>query len=501
MYKTLKKHAFVKIISSMSFIFSFHNIITNDSVLISKQEYTNLMHEQDNDELYCSMATEQELTQLRSINPKKAYTIIMYIAADNDLHPFAWKNIKQMEAIGSNDNVNIIVQLNTPGYLNPTKRYIIKKGKRLLIPADGINPTQKLNSGDPQTLIDCAAWAMHYYPADNLVINLWDHGSGVYDPISARIVNSYDLFKFNKETQELELDRTIGYTQRMDEFAQLSDEDKEEHRQNSRGICFDETFKSYMNNQDLKYALHEIQNTVLGGKKISILWFDACLMAMLEIANLAKDHVDYLVGSEEVEFASGSNYELVLSALADKAISPQDFACHIVDSYEKAYKFITRDFTQSAMDLSSIDAVEANVHAVATQILIALQEQRGNCVTKLLQQCKARPMCTCFEERSYIDLRHFYMNLQANLQNISLTNPTREGTVKFALLRLLDQGINLINSAVIDNKVGSNLPKAGGIAIYFPERGMFQSYPKCEFAKSNNWSAMIAQYLLRRKLQ
>ena len=492
MCKTIKNKL---LISFLGIILSSQSITSDDNVLISTQEFIELMHEQDNDDAYLDEATEEELLQLRAINPKRAYTVVIYIAADNDLHPFAWKNIKQMEAIGSSDNVNVIVQLNTPGVTNPTKRYVIKKGRRLLVPADGLAPTQKLNSGSPQTLIDCVAWAMQYYPADNLVMNLWDHGSGVYDPMRVQTVSSSDLFKFNEQTNLLELDRSIGYADRMDELGQ----DREDYRQNSRGICFDETFKSYISNQDLKFALSEIQNKVLGGKKIGVLWFDACLMAMIEIANLAKDHVDYLVASEEVEYASGSNYELVLRPLLDTALTPRQFACHIVNCYEKSYQFITRDYTQSAVELSSVQALEENINGVAIKLLAALQDQKNNSVTKLLKQCKTRPFCICFEEPSYIDLRNFYMNLQANLQSMSLNNPTNESAIKYALLRLLDQGINLINTAVVNNKVGSNLQKAGGISIYFPERGMFGSYPKCDFAKQNAWSAMITQYLLRRK--
>ncbi len=481
--------------SALSILLFFNILICDENVLISTQEFIELMHEEENDEMYLDDATDEELLQLRAINPKRAYTVVIYIAADNDLHPFAWKNIKQMEAIGSNENVNVIVQLNTPGITNPTKRYIIKKGKRLLVPAEGVAPTQKLNSGSPQTLIDCVAWAMQYYPADNLVINLWDHGSGVYDPMRLQTISSSDLFKFNEQTQLLELDRTIGYTDLINDSAQ----ETEDYRHNSRGICFDESFKSYISNQDLKFALSEIQNKVLGGKKIGVLWFDACLMAMIEIANLAKDHVDYLVASEEVEYASGSNYELVLRPLLDTTLTPKEFACHIVNCYEKSYQFITRDYTQSAVELSTVQALEENINGVAVKLLAALQDQKNNSVIKLLKQCKTRPFCICFEEPSYIDLRNFYINLQANLQYISLNNATNEGVIKYALLRLLDQGINLINTAVVNNKVGSNLQKAGGISIYFPERGMFSSYPKCDFAKQNAWSAMIAQYLLRRK--
>lgn len=501
----MKNKLFIRCISSLALLLAHEHTPCQDSVLVSPQEFISLAHEQENDLLYGSMTTEEEYVQTRAINPKKPITLVVYIAADNDLHPFAWKNIKQMEMIGSTQNINVIVQLNTPGCNNPTKRYIIKNGRRLLVPAAGAAPTQKLNSGNPQTLVDCVAWAMKHYPADHLILNLWDHGSGVYDPgmrldyhmQNTKFVDPCNLFHLNPETNMFDLDRSIGYFINPD----LLDEQvpNQKQKQGSRGICFDETFKSYMTNQDLKFALSEIQTKVLNGKKIGVLWFDACLMAMLEIANICKDHVEYLVASEEVELASGSNYELVLRPFLNRALTPRQFACHVVASYEKAYQMITRDFTQSAIDLSSVTQLEANVNLVAHHILCALQDQRNNSVAKLLQQSKSRPLCTCFEEPSYIDLRHFYINLQANLNSISLTNIAKEASLKLALAKLLDQGVNLINSTVIANKVGSNLQRAGGLSIYFPERGMFNSYPKCNFAQTNNWSKMLSQYLLHRK--
>lgn len=498
----LKRHLFLRILGALSFFLTYEECFCKNTVLVSQQELLSLLHEQENDAYYLNTSTEEELLQLRAINAKKPTTIVIYIAADNDLHPFAWKNIKQMEMIGSNENVNVIVQLNIPGSANPTKRYVIKHGKRLLVPAEGVTPTQKLNSGNPQTLIDCVAWAMKHYPADNLVINLWDHGSGVYDPGTrldyqledTKFVNPYNLFHLNEDTNMLELDRNAEYIINPDIM-----HDDQECRQNGRGICFDETFKSYMTNQDLKFALSEIQHKVLNGKKIGVVWFDACLMAMLEIANICKDHVEYLVASEEVEFASGSNYELVLKPFVQRTLTPKEFACHVVDSFEKAYQLITRDYTQSAMDLTKISQLETNVNQVATQLIAALQDQRNKSVVKMLQQCKTRPLCTCFEEPSYIDLRNFYMNLQANLNLISLNNSSREASIRFTLAKLLDQGINLINKIVVANKVGSNQQRAGGISIYFPERGIFNSYPKCDFAQTNSWTKMIVQYLLSKK--
>jgi hypothetical protein len=202
-----------------------------------------------------------------------------------------------------------------------------------------------------------------------------------------------------------------------------------------------------------------------------------------------------MVGSEEVEYATGSNYELVLQPFINNALSLRDFSCHIVNSFERAYYQITKDYTQSAIDLQAIEAVENNLNLIAGQLIIALQNQINNSVTKLLQSAKSRQQCTIFEEPSYIDLKHFYSNIVNNIQSISLDNINQETTTKNTLSRLINQGINLINTAVIANKAGLNLRKASGISIYFPERGMFNSYPKNPFALSNNWSKMLSLYL------
>ena len=467
------------------------DIADPENMLMTENEFITLSSEEENDLRYHQNATEEELIDLRIVSHKKPVTIVIFMAADNDLHPYAWKNIKQMESVGSNENINIIVQLNTPGYYNTTKRYIIKKGKRLLVSAEGPVPTQKLNSGNPQTLIDCVEWAMKYYPADNLILNFWNHGSGCWDPNTSKSINTTELFHVNPETNMLELDRNIEYIDHIEE--------QNDSEQKQRGICFDETYRSYMSNQDVKHALSEIQNRILGGQKIGAVWFDACLMSMIEIADICKDHADFFMGSQDVEYASGSNYQLALSPFINRALSSREFACHVVESFGKAYQHITSDYTQSALDLSQIADIKANVDLVAQQLLFAMQSQLNKSVVKLLQQCKSRTACTCFEEPSFIDLRHFYINLQANLSQINLIDNNYESIIKTNLRNLIEQGINLINSAVIANTTGSHLPQACGISIYFPERALFNSYLKCSFAQSNNWSKMLVQYLLQNK--
>jgi len=417
----------------------------------------------------------------------KKYTLVVFMAADNNLHPYAWNNIKQMEAISS-PYLNIVVQINFPGDKNITHRYVIENGQKNLVTTPGQAPTKKLDSGNPQTLIDCVNWAMTYYPAEHLILNLWNHGSGIYDPAVCRAENAHitDIDNTNDIFTEEKYNRYNTY------------EKSSQGSLNRRGICFDDTYKSYMNNQDVEFALHEIHNKILRGKKIAVIWLEACLMSMIEVTNIFKHHANYLVSSENVEYAPGSNYQLVLNFFTQAGLLyPKDFACHIVNSFKKMYESTNLSFTQSAVDLSRVNFIEENINLVSQQLLIALSDQKNKSVIKLLQKCKSRNLCTCFHEPTFIDLRHFYLNLQANIGQISLNDTTREHGVKSQLLNLINTGVYLINNAVIANTTGNSLKNACGISIYFPENGIFNSYLKCNFAQSNNWSKMLIQYILQ----
>jgi hypothetical protein len=55
--------------------------------------------------------------------------------------------------------------------------------------------------------------------------------------------------------------------------------------------------------------------------------------------------------------------------------------------------------------------------------------------------------------------------------------------------------MQLIEQLVIANGTGKNLKNAQGIAIYFPERGIHNSYQEAVFLTSNAWGNLLAHYL------
>lgn len=461
-----------------------------DPRLLSETELAELIKEsQQEDQSPSPNISPDDLLEVRAINPKKPLTFLVFMAADNDLHYFAWKNIKQMELIGSNENVNIVVQLNTPGHLSPTKRYIVKKGRRILV-QDPDSPTQKLNSGNPYTLIDFVEWAASHYPADEYALILWNHGSGAMDPSFAKTINPCELFYCNPSNNMLELDRGTSYINLMVQLAAKA------HNEQKRGICFDETFKSYISNQDFEFAMHEICTKVLRGNKLGIVAFDACLMSMIEISTICKKYAKFMVGSQEVEYGTGWNYELVLRPFTQKVLSSQQLAEHIVHSYEQAYHKIINDYTQSALNLAMCDALEDNVNKVSQLIIEALSDTNHHHTINILKKCKSTQYCTCFDEPSYIDLGHFYKNLLQHTNYIKLQDQSREAQLQESLKHLLNQGLSILSSVVIANKTGSKLKKAHGISIYFPEHAMSQSYLRSSFALNNHWGTLLAKYIL-----
>src|SRR5579871_1096846 len=106
---------------------------------------------------------------IHSMPHPKEWTVIVYMSADNDLRSFAARNIKQMAVIGSNDLINILVQLDIriTGNKKITRRYYIEKNKILHVNSHDPH-SQKMDSGDPETLISCCTWAIKHYPAQNI---------------------------------------------------------------------------------------------------------------------------------------------------------------------------------------------------------------------------------------------------------------------------------------------------------------------------------------------
>lgn len=121
--------------------------------------------------------------------------------------------------------------------------------------------TSKPNMGDPNTLQDFLEYGLTTYPADKTALILWNHGGGL------------------------------------------------------QGVCFGETSKNNLSNDGLEAT--EVVEAVSGalkkcgmtGQKLEWIGYDACLMAVQDIAEMNSPYFKYMVASEESEAGAGWDYD------------------------------------------------------------------------------------------------------------------------------------------------------------------------------------------------
>jgi hypothetical protein len=420
-------------------------------------------------------ATTRAQATLKLPLKRKKMTVYIFIAGVNDLRFWARKNIQQMLAVGSNDEVNIIIELHTvlPGHQRVSKRYYLEKNKLILLEESGPK-----DSGSVETIVDFFKYGLENFPAEQIAFIFWNHGTGPVDIERRGVVSAAGLYNYNPTTNMLELDRSIPFFDYILEAA-------------GRGICYDDYTGSYLSNARLVNALEKFVQ-LRGGKKIEILGFDACLMANAEICIMLKPFAEYLVGSSEVEPGSGWRYDYAFASLTHSVPSPAKLVEDIVWAYEKAYKNITPDYTQSAIDLTACDAVEQGLDTLAKLLISALNNQQGNSVQLAIRTARHPSKCPHFDDPSLICCYRFIENLDGLIDRMQIHDGQQ---LKKNIHMTIGQLKQALRNAVIANVAGPNLGRAMGLSIYLPDRRAHKNYFYGPFAKSNAWAQLVAQYI------
>lgn len=404
------------------------------------------------------------------------------MAADNDLYSFAGRNIRQMESVGSNDRLNILLHLDIhlPGQKKITKHLYVKKGKLIQV-----GPDRVMDSGDPKTLIDFFTWGYENYPAEHICLDFWNHGTGPISPSHQRTVNPSELFYFNPSSKLIELDRRIGF---MDFISSVANRPRDD-----RAICFDETTGNFLTDATLAAALDTM--CTMRKKPFDLVYFDACLMGSTEVDYMLSDYAIYRVASEEVVLGTGADYSQVLEPFIHGCPTPEEFSKHIVRAYEKTYGTLTNDYTQSAILLAPLKELNNSLDILAQLFIKGLSRQKNGSVKEAIRISRNKSHCPQFDEPSLTDLGCFCANLIKNCERCILQTPEETTTYINNVKTELAQILSSVDKAVVANCVGKNLQKARGLSLYFPERKIHPSYQQTKFANSNKWSTFLARYL------
>ena len=219
----------------------------------------------------------------------KTWTIFVYMDGDNNLDLAALDDLEEMKAVGSSDNVKVVLQLDLRGVT--TKRYLVEKGSTKLISDLG-----ELDMAAPQTITDFLVWAKSAYPAERTVLILWNHGNGWDQGDGPSVLSSPR--------------RSILY-----------DEDN-----NGVNAPFLSNFK----------VRNAISNS---GIKIDVLGLDASIMGTIEALYEFRGLAPIIITSQEVGESHGWDYKTILSRLeADPGMGTEDLATVVVGSYRDFFE-------------------------------------------------------------------------------------------------------------------------------------------------------------------
>ncbi len=260
------------------------------------------------------------------------WTVLVYLDGDNNLERDAVKDFNEMERVGSDDRVKIVVQLdrirgNGPddddsnGDWDTAKRFLVKQDDdRRKMNSEELDDLGEQNMGDPQTLVDFITWGVEQFPAQHYALVIWDHGSSW------------------------------------------------------AGIAFDDSSdKKGISLPELDVALRTAQSQT-GVEKFDLIGFDACLMAQIDVLQTIEPYGNVAVASAELEPNDGWAWDIWLNQLqAHPDQQPAAVAASIVDAYQEYYKDKNDDtVTLAAFELGKIGTVRDGLNTLSDAMIKGL---------------------------------------------------------------------------------------------------------------------------------
>ena len=215
-------------------------------------------------------------------------------------------------------------------------------------------------------------------------------------------------------------------------------------------------FGAYENYGYESLSMVEIDDALSGtkfyndGNKFDWIGFDACLMGMLEVADVLSPYANYMIASEELEAGSGWNY-LCLEYVADAYENGDSVPYIFIDAFADYYEYYSKynmEYSLSCVDLSLTDDVK-----VAFEDLITVAQEdltSGNYAQIAIQRGNTKDYGR-IEETSFYDSVDLY-HLASNMESLF---PAESQALKAAL-----------DGFIVDSL--TNLPNTNGIAVYFP---------------------------------
>ncbi|MCQ2793190.1 MAG: clostripain-related cysteine peptidase [Bacilli bacterium] len=386
------------------------------------------------------------------IGDKAAWTILVYMCGSNlesgwseDYHEYehneflASGDIAEMLSVNSQpSDVNIVIQTGGSKRWKPTSsggygisnskigRYHIRN-RQLIKDAE----LSQASMADQSTLEGFLSYGLTNYPAEKTGVIFWDHGGGMF------------------------------------------------------GVCNDENYDNdALYNDEVQGAF----KNVLGSKKLEFVGYDACLMAIQDVAETNSKYFNYMVCSQESESGYGWDYDTWIDDLYAKKTTPNILKA-IVDGFIASMggvnasgeyyegEYYPADQTLSYLDLTKMSSYKTAWENLAT----ALKTKVGSSYSTFRSNVMAKVKYfagTDYDYFSEYDVSHFLDKLSSSSFN---PGGTYISDVRTAFSNLV--AYNLAQKEAAHD--------ANGLSLFFPSSSSYLSYQKSVYTTDDtnlsNW--------------
>lgn len=306
----------------------------------------------------------------------------------------------------------------------------------------------KASMGKPETLQSFLEWGFENYPAERYGLFMWNHGGA------------------------------------MD------------------GCCFDENYSD-----DSLFA-DEVDQAVTAAKatagiteNLEFIAYDACLMAVQDVAEWNSRNFNYMICSQESEYGGGYDYDAWLPTLYSNpsGVNTVTLLSKIgdtfMDYYENQHLY---DQTQSVLDLSKMAAYKNAWEDMAESLTSMMTESKWDTFTSLVNKAK---------KYGQADTNDYNNGYVYDIFDAKGALTYVKGSSDFSSLSTqIDTIIGILDQMVVYERHGSQMNGSNGLCMFCPISGYNQiqtivsqghTYLPCYSAERTNfkkWQALCAQY-------
>ncbi len=378
-------------------------------------------------------------------DPKRDWTIAVYLDGDNDLEPFALRDLIEMEYGLPQTGVEMIVLVDRAreyetgaGDWTDARVYRVRADRNPnRIASQLLASPGELNMGDPQTLATFLGAALKTFPARNNMLILWDHGGG-----------------WASMASDFEAPGAPGGHDRL--------------------------------------TLPELRAGVQGGlagagiEKLDIIGFDMCLMAQLETAVELEGLADVMVASQAIEPGNGWPYNVILPQIGKGTLGSRRIAQEIVRAYSRFYDEREADVaTLSALDLRVVPEVLTALDAIVVKLMPVAGTQ---------WPALSRGMFYAEAYADRTDIRQGRKAL-ASVDLLDVVKRMRYGAEGPSTENEYRKLVETMDRMVLASHQSPRKRLSNGLSIYAPVHGALvdPEYGKLQMAERSRWPDLLAK--------